>query len=159
MSAGVEIERKFLVLDVPPEVAARPAEAIEQGYLALDGAVEVRLRRRGARHLLTVKGGEGLTRLEEELELDARRFEALWPLTEGRRVEKTRRRVALPAGLELELDEYSGALAGLWVAEVEFGSVAAGAAFSPPAWLGAEVTGDPGYANRSLATTGLPSPR
>lgn len=46
---------------------------IEQGYLALadgEGGAEVRLRRKQADLLLTVKGGSGRTRAEEEIELD-----------------------------------------------------------------------------------------
>ena len=152
MSAGLEVERKFLLDGLPAAVAGARGVPIEQGYLAVDGGVEVRIRRLGDRRILTIKGGTGLVRLEEELELDERRFAALWPLTEGRRLEKTRRAARLPGDLLLEVDEYRGALAGLVVAEVEFQTVEASQAFVVPPWLGPEVTGDPAYANRSLAT-------
>ena len=52
----------------------------------------MRLRRRDGESVLTVKRGSGRTRTEEEIELEPEQFDALWPLTEGRRVEK----VALP---------------------------------------------------------------
>ena len=52
---------------------------------------------------------------------------------------------------------YHGRLSGLLVAEVEFDSPAAAAGFDPPEWLGREVTDDPRYKNKRLATTGLPS--
>lgn len=42
------------------------------------------------------------------------------------------------------------------MAEVEFGTEAAALAFEPPAWMGAELTGDERYANQSLASRGLP---
>lgn len=157
MKDGVEVERKYLLDRLPDVAAAVPGVPVEQGYLAVDGEVEVRVRRLGDRRLLTIKGGTGLVRLEEELELDERRFSALWPLTRGRRIEKTRRAVRLPEGPVLEVDEYHGALAGLLVAEVEFPSVEASRAFAAPAWLGREVTADPAYANRILASAGLPS--
>ena len=43
-------------------------------------------------------------------------------------------------------------LDGLLTAEIEFPSEAAARAFSPPPWLGEEVTGDATYANQNLAT-------
>ena len=153
---GVEIERKFLLARGPGELPA--GEAIEQGYLAIapDG-VEVRIRRRAGRATLTVKSGPAHVRVEEELEIDDRRFEALWTLTEGRRIAKTRHLVPLPDGLTAELDVYGDALEGLLVAEIEFSSLEASAAFDPPAWLGREVTGDARYANQSLALHGTPA--
>ena len=47
LTPGVEIERKFLVAELPAELAEHPGQRIEQGYLAIapDG-VEVRVRRR-----------------------------------------------------------------------------------------------------------------
>ena len=152
---GVEIERKFLVARKPESL--REGEAIEQGYLAVapDGT-EVRIRRRAGRSTLTVKSGPAQVRVEEELEIDDRRFEALWALTEGRRIAKTRHLVPLGDDLTAELDVYAAALDGLLVAEVEFGSEQASDAFAPPDWLGTEVTGDARYANQSLALRGAP---
>lgn len=153
----MEIERKFLVTRAPDGLDAIPGRELRQGYLALDGDVEVRLRDDdGTLRTLTVKGGHGLRRAETELPLSAEQFAGLWPLTERRRVDKRRHAIDLPGGLVLELDVYAGALAGLMTAEVEFASEAASAAFTPPAWLGAELTGDRRYANRSLAVQGLP---
>jgi len=155
----VEIERKFLVRKLPADLDRHPSEPIEQGYLALDGdGVEVRVRRRAGRAVLTVKQGSGLVRLEEEFAVGQERFERLWPLTEGRRIEKVRHLVPVD-GATAELDVYEGALAGLVVAEVEFDSVEASESFRPPEWLGHEVTGDPGYANRTLACDGRPDAR
>jgi CYTH domain-containing protein len=152
----MEIERKW-VLDAPPEgLERREHERVEQGYVALDDRAEVRVRRKGAEHTLTIKSEPGLSRVEEELAIDADRFAALWALTEGRRVVKTRHLVPL-GELIVEVDVYAGDLDGLVTAEVEFESEAASAAFDPPGWLGREVTGDPRYANRALAVSG-PAP-
>lgn len=156
MTGQLEIERKFLPEGVPDELLAARAVPIQQGYVALDGPVEVRVRRIGEARVLTIKSGSGLVRLEEELELDERRFAALWSLTEGRRIEKSRRAIPLADDVLVELDEYHGDLDGLWVAEVEFSTTEAGSAFAPPAWMGREVTGDGRYANRALAVDGLP---
>jgi CYTH domain-containing protein len=157
--AGIEIERKFLVAELPPEAAAHPGARIEQGYLAIapDG-VEVRVRRRAGQATLTVKSGPAQVRTEEELAIDERRFDALWPLTASRRVSKTRHEVPLADGLVAELDVYDGDLAGLLTVEIEFGSLEASERFDPPPWVGRELTGDPRYANQSLALDGLPEP-
>jgi adenylate cyclase len=152
----MEIERKW-VLDAPPEgLEEREHERVEQGYVALDDHAEVRVRRKGGRHTLTIKSEPGLTRVEEELTIDADRFASLWALTEGRRVVKTRHLVPL-GELTVEVDVYEGDLGGLVTAEVEFPSEQASSAFDPPGWLGREVTGDPRYANRTLAVSG-PAP-
>lgn len=152
-----EIERSFLVAHDPP--AWGEVTHIDQGYLAIDGdGTEVRLRRRGGELTLTVKGGDaGSTRTEEELTLAADRFARLWPLTEGRRLEKDRHVIPLPGGVSAELDRYHGPLEGLRVVEVEFPSEHDAARFAPPGWFGREVTDDPRYRNRALAVHGLPA--
>lgn len=151
----MEIERKFLVNE-PPDLTRHGAKEIEQGYLTLaDAGAEVRLRRADETLVLTVKGGTGRSRIEEELELDRSAFDALWPLTEGKRIRKTR--YVLPHdGLELEVDVFEGELEGLVLAEVEFESDSEADAFEPPGWFGEEVTGDDRYLNESLAVDGRP---
>ncbi len=153
-SNGLEIERKYLVEALPADLESRPSEEIEQGYLAVDGPVEVRLRRHGERPpTLTVKAGAGEARIEQQLVIAETSLDALWPLTSGRRLRK--RRYVLPAGaagLSIELDVYGGWLRGLTVAEVEFPTLEASAAFQAPDWLGREITGDPEYRNQCLAT-------
>jgi adenylate cyclase len=154
----MEIERKFLVDALPPDLERHPASAIEQGYLAIhaDGT-EVRIRRRDGSAVLTVKSGGSLARVEEELVLEGGAFERLWPLTEGRRIEKVRHLIpAESPALVIELDVYGGDLAGLVVAEIEFRSEADADGFTPPAWLGRDVTGDARFKNQRLALDGPP---
>ena len=153
MPSGIEIERKFLLDGLPPTMRCARREPIRQGYLALDGDTEVRVRITPQGAMLTIKSGRGGVRVEEELALDTRQGDALWELTEGRRVAedapaRAARRTATPT---VEVDEYAGALDGLVVAEVEFAGEEAASAFEPPAWFGRELTGDRRYANRSLA--------
>ncbi len=152
----MEIERKFLVSSPPESIGRHAGVRIEQGYLAIAEEVEVRLRRAGSTTRLTVKGGRGDVRDEFEIGVDPQVFEAIWPLTEGRRLQKTRRRMPLKDGLIAEVDYFEGALEGLVVAEVEFESEAAEHEFDPPGWLGEELTGDHRYAGQSLATEGSP---
>ena len=153
----MEIERKFLVRALPDDLDRHPHGPVVQGYLAIqtDGT-EVRIRRREDGPVLTVKSGGALARVEEEIELDDGTFERLWPLTEGRRVEKVRYLVPAEKGLIIELDIYDGDLDGLMVAEVEFDSGADAEAFTPPAWFGRDVTDDARFKNQRLAVDGPP---
>ena len=153
----MEIERKFVLAGPPKGLEAHPHARIEQGYVALDpNGTEVRLRRKGESRRLTIKSGGGLKRTEDEGDIDPERFDALWPLSDGRRVVKTRYEVPLEDGLTAEVDVYHEALDGLVTAEVEFESEAASEQFAAPEWLGREVTGDKRYANKLLAVDGLP---
>jgi adenylate cyclase len=152
---SAEIERKFLLPEVPDWLSGQPAAKIEQGYLAISEEIEIRLRSLDEERLLTAKRGHGEVREEVEVELDSRQFDALWPLTESMRLQKARFRV--PVGkLTAEVDVYEGPLRGLVTAEVEFPSREQADAFEPPDWLGEEVTGDDRYSNQALVRSGMP---
>ena len=154
---GLEIERKWLVADPPADALAVAGDQIRQGYLAIAGdGTEVRLRRRGERCFLTVKSAGGLVRGEREVEISPEQFDALWPATDGRRLEKLRRVLDAGGGARIELDVYAGTLSGLVVAEVEFADRDAAARFDSPGWFGREVTGEAAYKNQRLAVDGLP---
>lgn len=156
-ASGLEVERKFLIPEPPSGLERYPAARIDQGYLAVSGdGTEVRIRRSNTRTTLTVKSGRGRVRTEEELDIDPERFERLWPLTESRRLEKTRYELPADSDLTVELDIYAGPLAGLATAEVEFPSEAEADAFSAPEWFGPEITDDGRYSNHQLAVEGLP---
>ena len=149
-----EIERKFLVPDVPPDVRAQPATRIRQGYLS-NGPAEVRVRSRDDREQeLTIKSVGGLTRTEITLPLTPEQFGELWALTPAS-VEKSRSLYGVD-GWTAEVDVYAGKLAGLVVVEVEFPSEADAIAFTPPSWFGTEVTEDPRYRNSALADAQAP---
>lgn len=152
----MEIERKWLVPGLPTDLARHPAHEIDQGYLALTPeGVEVRVRCKNGQRFLTVKHGPGLSRVEVEVPLEAKDFDALWPLTEGKRLRKTRYNIPWHDGRTVELDVYADGLEGLWVAEVEFDDEASAHAFEPPEFFGREITGDPAYRNEKLAREGL----
>lgn len=151
----IEIERKFLVKTLPAKIPLRSETQILQGYLAYDEHNEVRIRQYGNKHFLTVKEGIGLTRRETEVEISPQQFQALWPSTEGRRLEKVRSLIDCGA-FQVEIDRYLGSLAPLLVAEVEFSSVEESERFEKPDYLGQEVTGVEAYKNLSLAIHGIP---
>jgi adenylate cyclase len=146
----LEIERKFLVERVPFDLDQLPHTVIAQGYVALSGKDELRIRQRAGNHTLTIKRGSGRSRVEEEVALSEGLFGELWPLTEGRRVYKVRYEIRHD-NLVIELDKYERGLLGLMTAEVEFKSEAEAHDFDPPTWLGREVTDASAYKNRALA--------
>jgi len=152
---GLEIERKFLMDKLPRDLESLPSVEIQQGYIHASQGFEARLRRKDEKLLFTIKMGEGRTRQETEIELSREQFDVLWPLSEGRRVEK-RRYMRSVESLVIEYDVYSGALQGLAVAEIEFDSEETCESFVPPEHLGLEVTGDNRYANKNLALNGAP---
>ena len=146
-----EIERKFLLKRLPPNLRHFHRRTIEQGYLAAkpDGT-QIRLRKSGRRHSLTIKRGRGLSRQEIEVALTRDQFGELWPATAGRRLTKTRYDV--PFGkYTIEIDVYRGRNEGLVVAEVEFRDERDCRRFQPPEWFAAEVSGKSRYSNVRLA--------
>ena len=151
MEATREIERKFLLKELPEGLTSYPHNRIEQGYLALEsGGVQVRLRKKGAVCSLTYKRGDGHVREEREIELSAEQFETLWPATAHRRLSKIRYDV--PFGERtIEIDVYTGRHDGVVVAEVEFPDEETCREFVPPDWIGREVTGDERYSNIRMA--------
>lgn len=149
-----EIERRFLVAGDAWRAGATGARRFEQGYLAREDGVGVRIRVAGDAAWLTVKGPGGLVRAEYEYAVpaaDAR--EMLARLCAGRRLAKTRHTVP-HGGLVWEVDVFDGPLAGLVIAEVELPD--ASATPDLPPWLGREVTGDAGYNNAALASLSAP---
>jgi adenylate cyclase len=153
-----EIERKFLLDELPPRTSDIEPTEINQGYLAITDDIEVRVRRRAGKHLLTVKGGRGEVRTEITIPVSPDQFDSLWALTEGRRISK--HRWVLPhesePQLEVEVDRFEEPQHGLLIAEVEFTSQEASRAFVPPDWFGREVTGDDRYRNAALASEPRP---
>jgi len=150
-----EIERKFLILDLPRNIKDYTSYEINQGYLVITDNIEFRLRRKNVKYYQTIKTGQGLTRGEYEIELSSVQFDLLWPLTEGKRVEKTRYEIRDKSSI-IELDIYRGPLKGLITAEVEFNSKQASNKFQPPQWFGKEITLDSRYKNKNLSLLRIP---
>lgn len=155
---GEEIERKFLVASDGWRSAAGSGTALRQGYLSTDPDRTVRVRIAGDQARLTVKGrARGAKRAEFEYPIpvdDAR--EMLDTLCAGRIVEKRRYRV--PVGAHVwEVDEFSGANAGLIMAEIEVASEQKleAALRVRPDWVGRDVTSDGRLSNAGLAETPL----
>jgi len=144
-----EIERKFLV-DGEFKQFAHAQKRIIQGYLSTIPERTVRVRIKGERGFITIKGigsESGASRYEWEKEIPASEVEELLKLCEPGVIDKTRYLVNMGEHT-FEVDEFHGNNQGLVVAEVELGSEAE--AFDKPPWLGPEVTGDERYYNAML---------
>ena len=146
---GIEIERKFLVIDDRWRSEIRRSRAMEQGYLSNEIALAVRVRVVGDQALLTIKGAaRGLTRSEFEYEIpieDARQM--LDQFCGDRRIVKVRHEVKVGDHL-WEIDVFDGNNRGLVVAEVELEGEQEEVEI--PDWVGQEVTGDPRFLNARL---------
>lgn len=144
-----EIERKFLVSGDFKSEAVK-ATRITQGYLSSVPERTVRVRIKGDKGYMTVKGigsDSGASRFEWEKEIPVEDVRELLKICEPGVIDKTR--YLVPAGKHtFEVDEFYGDNEGLVVAEVELGSE--DEEFVRPDWLGEEVTGDPRYYNSML---------
>ena len=147
---AIEIERKFLVKSDAWRKGVVSRTLMRQGYLG-GGASTVRVRQTDKAAFLTIKGkANGIARTEFEYEIpvaDAQTM--LSDMTVGSIVEKIRYIVPAENGLVWEIDEYLGANAGLFTAEIELPS--ADTVYTVPDWVGEDVSSIPAYSNGSLS--------
>jgi adenylate cyclase len=144
-----EIERKFLVKGEFRNEAVK-AFRIIQGYLSSIPERTVRVRLKGDRGFITVKGSgneSGITRFEWEREIPFTEAKELLKICEPGIIDKTRYEVR-HGGHLFEIDVFSGDNAGLVIAEVELATE--NEYFEMPAWLGKEITGEQRYYNAAL---------
>lgn len=148
-----EIERKFLVSDHCFKDEAFEAVHIVQGYLNSVPERTVRIRIKGEKGFITVKGAgnaSGTARFEWENEIPAGQAAQLLEIAEPGVIDKVRYLVKNTDGVHTwEVDEFCGDNAGLTVAEIEL--ACENETFDRPDWLGEEVTGNPAYYNSMLA--------
>lgn len=146
---GIEIERKFLI-DMDKWQPLDKGIEIRQGYLSTDKERTVRVRTKGDRAYLTVKGvTHDIARLELEYEIPlADANQLLDELCHKPLIEK-RRYVEKHLGHLWEIDVFFGDNEGLVVAEVELKSE--DEALELPEWIAQEVSGDSRYYNSNLS--------
>ena len=144
-----EIERKFLVKG-DFKADSFKATRITQGYLSSVPERTVRVRVKGEKGYITIKGkgnDSGASRYEWEKEIPVDEVKELLKLCEPGIIDKTR--YLVKAGEHtFEVDEFYGENEGLVIAEVELKDENEN--FIKPAWLGEEVTGDVKYYNSML---------
>lgn len=149
----LEIEKTYLVKQLPKNLSQYKSVKIQQGYLS-PGPSPLRIRQKGDKFELTKKiplaSGDVSSVEEINIYLTEYEFKKLWPLVE-RSLTKTRHLIPLGGELTAELDVYSGSLDGLIVVEVEFPSSKSMNSFTPPDWFGRDITQEDFFANSYLA--------
>ena len=148
--SGMEIERKFMVRGNGYRQLAYASDRIKQGYICRGHGPTVRVRLRGGRGYLTIKGPShdgGLSRYEFEKEITPDEAEQLFRLCEPGIIDKTR--FLVKSGQHtFEVDEFYGENEGLVMAEVELS--APDEPYEKPVFIGKEVTGDRRFYNSHL---------
>lgn len=145
-----EIERKFKVKGDFKKYASKEIKIV-QGFLSTVPERTVRVRIKGGKGFLTIKGignKSGASRFEWEKEISVDDAKDLMLICEPGEIKKTRYIVKADGNLFFEIDEFYGENAGLTVAEIELPSE--GTEFTKPEWLGEEVTGEVKYYNSTL---------
>ena len=147
----MEIERKFLIKQIPEGCTSFPCRQIEQAYLNTDPVV--RVRRDNDDYYLTYKGKGLLSREEYNLPLNKEAYKHLLAKADGIILTKKRYMIPVPGNdhLTIELDVFEGHYDGLILAEVEFASEEEAMEFNPPAWIGKDVTFSGEYHNSRLS--------
>lgn len=146
----MEIERKFLIKNIPENLDSYAFHLIEQGYLCTDPVV--RVRRQDDDYFLTYKGKGLLAREEYNLPLTRSGYEHLIKKADGNIIKKKRYLIPIEdTDLTIELDIFDKPFAPLIMAEVEFSSVEGANAFIAPDWFGEDVTNDPAYHNSNMS--------
>lgn len=147
----IEIERKFLVLNTDFITQAFTSNRIVQGYLNSNPERTVRVRIKGNKGYLTIKGKgneSGASRLEWEKEIEVMEAEKLLSLCENGVIDKTR--FEIKSGKHtIEVDIFEGENEGLIMAEIEL--EAENEVYLKPDWLDKEVTADERYYNAYLS--------
>lgn len=158
----MEIERKYLLKELPENLNEYSYHDIEQGYLNTNPVV--RVRKQDSTYYLTYKGGGMMAREEYNLPLTESGYYHLREKADGNIISKRRYLIPIenPAfqddfvppkdlALTIELDVFDKPFAPLIMAEVEFDSIEMANAFIPPVWFGEDVTLDPAYHNSNMS--------
>lgn len=145
----MEIERKFLIKNLPDNLTSYKARKIEQAYLCTDPVV--RVRRDNDDYYLTYKSKGMIVREEYNLPLTKEAYGHLLAKADGNIITKTRYEIPEKDNLTIELDVFEGKFDGLLLAEVEFASEEEALGYIPPEWFGEDVSNSTKYHNSTLS--------
>ncbi len=154
---GMEIERKFLVKEMPADLSRYTVREIEQAYLNFSPTLRIRHDVSGEtdKYELTYKGHGAYAHEEYNLPLDQASYDNLMKKHEGSVIKKKRYMIPIH-GHTAELDVFEGELAGYSLVEVEFDTIEDENSFIPPEWFGEDVTAGGEYSNARLARGIMP---
>jgi len=145
----MEIERKFLVNEqLWKEHKPLLGKSIKQGYFLSNEKISLRVRTKGEKGYITIKGATvGISRDEYEYEIPYSDALELLEKYAQSYLEKTRYEVQWE-GKTWEIDEFHGKLAPLILAEIELKSE--DDYFELPPWVTEEVSENPAYFNSEI---------
>ena len=154
----MEIERKYLLNNIPFDLNDYPCSLIEQVYISTTPVIRARRKERitngnitDTKYILTRKSSGLLSRQEYELDLTKEEYDSLINKSEGNVITKKRYVIPLEMGLKLELDIFEGAFAGLIMGEIEFPDEESSKKYNPPEYLFKEVTFDTRFHNSTMS--------
>jgi adenylate cyclase len=144
-----EIERKYLVSDTISEVVKYlQSKKIRQGYISDEDGKTVRVRTKGDKGYLTIKGKTvGISRDEFEYEIPFEDANQLLANFCAKVLDKERYELIV-GEKKWEIDIFHGKLEGLKIAEIELESEEE--EFELPGWIEKEVSSDVQYYNSKL---------
>ena len=145
----MEIERKFLVAQLPDNLDNYNCIYIEQGYLSTKPVV--RVRRDNDDYYLTYKGSGMMAREEYNLPLTKDSYEHLIKKADGNIITKKRYEIPDGNGYTIELDIFEGAFNGTVIAEVEFNTIEEADNYIMPEFFTEDVTNNPEYHNSNMS--------
>ena len=151
----MEIERKFLVKQLPEHLETYPHHHITQAYLCTEPVI--RIRQKDEAYILTYKSVGLLAREEIEMPLTKDSFNHLLSKADGLVIEKNRYCIPIRDGLTVELDIFLRELDGLILAEVEFSDEETALAYEMEDWFLKDVTMDPAYHNSTMSQGKIPA--
>lgn len=145
---GMEIERKFLIKDIPENLGSYDFHIIEQAYLTLEPVI--RIRRQDDDYYMTYKGKGLMSHEEYNLPLTKEAYYTLKSKADGNII--TKKRYLIPYGpYTIELDFFEEPFKPLILAEVEFPTEKEAESFSPPEWFDIDVTDNREYYNSNMS--------
>ena len=157
----MEIEKKYLVREVPEDLSRFPSRKLTQSYISRSPVIRLRKietetsEGTAESYILTVKGDGLSVREEYEMPLRKEQYESLRKKEEGRVLIKRRYLIPLTDDQGInrtaELDIFEGDFEGLGLVEVEFPSEEEMAAFQAPDWFGEDVSDSAAYHNSTLS--------
>ena len=145
---ALEIEHKYLVKNDNYKKNSEESVLIRQGYLSRVPERTVRVRIKGEKGFITIKGkNAGAVRTEFEYEIPIEDAERILQLCPSPLLEKIRHIVPYE-GHFWEVDEFLGERTGLVTAEIELHDE--NEIYAIPDFVGENVTGKPEYYNSNL---------
>ena len=155
---GIEIEKKYKVLEIPNNIEDYQKIEIEQAYLNYDCKPTLRIRKYNEEeYILSYKSRkkeyrDNLSICDEvELPLSKEAYEHLKSKSDGRVIYKTRYIVPIDEGLKVEIDTFKDFFDGVCFAEIEFKSEEQADLFKIPNWLGEDISNQRRVKNSYMA--------